>query len=130
MTFAFRCVAVFAAFVGIVAPLESAVFDVQFPLSGRHLYGAAKGSVTFRETIGETSRTDGTVLIIEVSNVPLPAGTELIVNVHEREIGRLTLNKQRSGRLVMESGFRNSVPRIKAGSFVTLKLDDGSVVVW
>src|ERR1700756_2627685 len=88
--------------------VEAAHYQVQFPLSGRHGYRAASGSVKFFEKIGESKSKDGTTVIVEVSNVPLPVGTELIVYIHEVEVGTIKLNKQRAGRLVLESKFRQS----------------------
>ena len=110
-------------------PCDAYVERLHFPLSGHRGYATAKGSVEFAERFGDDSA-QGTTLIIEVSNVPLPPGTELIVLVHEREVGTIKLNKQRAGRLVLESNFRKSVPRIATGSFVTVNLPGGSTVVW
>ena len=111
-------------------PCEAYVQRLQIPLSGHRSYPAAKGSVTFSESFGETDRTDGATLTIEVSNVPLPPGTELTVMVHEKEVGKLKLDKYRRGRLVLESGFRSSVPRLSTASIVTVKIPGGSTVVW
>ena len=111
-------------------PCEAYVQRLHFPLTGHRNYPTAKGSVSFSESIGETNRSDGATLIVEVSNVPLAEGTELVVLVHEKEVGTLTLNKQHRGRLVLESGFRRSVPRLAPASFVSVKILGGSTVVW
>jgi hypothetical protein len=123
------CAAV-AATVAWPAGCEAYVQRLHFPLTGHRNYPTAKGSVTFSESFGETERKDGATLIVEVSNVPLPPGTELVVLIHEREVGTLTLTKQRTGRLVLESGFRRSVPRLGPASFVVVKIPAGSTVVW
>lgn len=114
----------------IPTPCQAFVHRLQIPLIGGRAHSGGKGMVTFVEAIGETNRTDGSTLVIEVNNVPLPPGTELSVSVHEREIGFLKLDKRRSGRLVLESTAKKSVPRIAPGSFITLKLPDGSTVLW
>jgi len=109
-------------------PCEAYTQSLSFPLSGHRDYSTARGKVYFAETFGE--RNDGATLIIEVSNVPLPPGTELLVLVHEKEVGSLKLNSQRSGRLVLESGKKTSVPRLKTGSLVSVKIPGGATVVW
>ncbi len=111
-------------------PCEAYVQRLHFPLTGHRNYPTAKGSVSFSESFGETDRSDGATLIVEVSNVPLAEGTELVVLVHEKEVGTLTLNKQHRGRLVLESGFKRSVPRLAPASFVSVKILGGSTVVW
>ena len=111
-------------------PCEAYVQRLHFRLTGHRNYPTAKGLVSFSESTGETDRSDGATLIIEVSNVPLPAGTELAVLVHEKEVGTLVLDKQNSGRLVLESGRKKSVPRVTAASFVSVKIPAGSIVLW
>ncbi len=109
---------------------DAYVQRLSFPLTGHRNFPTAKGSVSFSESFGETNRSDGATLIVEVSNVPLAEGTELVVLVHEKEVGTLTLNKQHRGRLVLESGFKRSVPRLAPASFVSVKIPGGSTVVW
>ena len=120
------------AFLCVTLPqrADAIVTRIQFPLSGHRGYLAARGLVICEETRGETDRDDGTTVVIEVSNVPLPPGTELLVFVHEAEVGSLVLDKDQNGRLVLETKFRQPAPKIKAGSFVTLQLADGSIVIW
>ena len=125
-----RWIPSFALLCLVALPVHAAYFQFDFPLSGHNAYRLATGKVTFSESIGQPKRDDGTTLVIEISNVPLPAGTELIVYVHEEEVGTIKLNKQRGGRLVLESTSKKAAPRIKPGSFVTLKLDDGTTVMW
>ena len=109
---------------------EARITRTQMPLCGCRGYTAAKGSVTCVESVGEPGRNDGTTLVIEVGNVPLPPGTELLVFVDDAQVGALKLDKNQNGRLVLETKFRKPAPKIKVGSFVVLKLDDGSTVVW
>lgn len=127
-----RLFVVAAIAVSLVAPIpcEAYVQRLQLPLSGHRSYPAAKGTVTFSEAFGETNRADGATLIIEISNVPLPAGTELAVIVHEKEVGKLKLDKHRRGRLVLESDYKTSVPRLTSASIVTVKIPGGPTVVW
>lgn len=112
------------------APCEAFVRRLQFPLSGHRNYGSGSGQVTFSESFGDVGRSDGVTLIVEVNNVPLPPGTELAVLVHEKQVGRLKLDKLRNGRLVLESGPGRRVPRLSAGSFVTVALPAGATVLW
>ena len=87
--------------------------------------------VTFTESFGETSQDDGAKIVIDISNVPLPPGTELVVEVHEKEVGTVKLDSKRGGRLVLESKFGKSVPRIHTGSTVTISLPGGGgTVLW
>ncbi len=111
-------------------PAEAATFHVEFPLAGKNLYGAASGTVSFTEFIGEPKRDDGTELTIEVKNVPLPPGTELRVYVHEMEVGKFKLTKDRSGKFALQAKYPKSTPRLKTGSLVSVKLEDGTIVVW
>jgi hypothetical protein len=119
----------FLAMLTVPLVADAASNRIEIPLSGHGGYRAAKGHVKFSEIFG-TRKDDGTTLEIEVSNVPLPSGTELIVYVHEVEVGKIKLNKERSGRLVLESKKLKAAPRVNPGSFVTLKLEDGTTVIW
>ena len=102
----------------------------QLPLSGCRGYHSAKGIVTYTNSLGETGAPDGQRLVIVIENVALPPGTELLVFVHENEVGTIKLDKRRGGRLVIEPTFRQPAPAISAKSFVVLKLIDGTVVMW
>ena len=87
--------------------------------------------VTFSESFGETKQDDGAKIVVEISNVPLPPGTELVVEIHEKEVGTVKLDSERAARLVLESKFGKSVPRIHTGSIVTIKLPGGGgTVLW
>lgn len=102
----------------------------QLPLTGCRGYHTARGTATYTSSLGETDYPDGDKLVIVIENVPLPPGTELLVYVHEVEVGTLKLDKRRGGRLVIEPTFRQPAPAISTGSFVVLKLIDGTNVVW
>ena len=130
MTQKLRWIAILTLISAVPFPTEAALFHVQFPLNGRHEYRMGSGMITFSESVGEQKRDDGTILTIDVKNVPLPPGTELFVYIHETEVGKFKLTKQRTGRFVLEAKYPKSTPRIQTGSFVTLKLDDGTIVIW
>ncbi len=102
----------------------------QLPLSGCRGYQSAKGTATYTSSLGEKDVTDGQRLVIVVENVPLPPGTELLIYVHEVEVGTLKLDKRRGGRFAIEPTFRQPAPAITTGSFVVLKLIDGTNVIW
>lgn len=106
------------------------VQTMQFPLTAFRDYPGGSGQVTYTQMTGETSRGDGSTLIIEVKNVPLPAGSELRVVIHGRDVGILKLDSKRNGRMVMEANYKSSVPRIDPGSFVVLKRASGERVLW
>lgn len=106
------------------------VQTVQFPLTAFRDYPGGSGQVIYSQITGETSRGDGSTLIIEVKNVPLPAGTELRVVIHGRDVGILKLDQKRNGRVVMEANYKSSVPRVDPGSFVVLKRASGERVLW
>lgn len=108
-----------------------AVFErLRLPMTGCRGFLNAKGSVTYTNSLGETDYPDGQKLVIQIENVPLPPGTELLVYVHEEQVGTLTLDKRRGGRFEIESKFRQHAPKITTGSFVVLMLDDGTKVMW
>ena len=100
------------------------------PLNGSRGYFAAKGLVTYTSSLRERDQPDGDKVVIVIENVALPPGTELLVFVHENEVGTIQLDKRRGGRLVIEPTFRQPAPPITAGSSVVLKLIDGTVVMW
>ena len=111
-------------------PCEAYVRWLKLPLTAHRGHAGAKGMVTFSESFGETDAGDGATLVIEVSNVPLPPGTELIVEVHEKQVGSLKLDPKRGGRLVLKTTANKSVPRIHTGSMVTLRVPGGGTVLW
>ena len=120
------------ALLGLAFPqcADARVIRTFFPLSGHRGYISAKGNVTFVDVLGEPGREDGTTLVIEVSTVPLPPGTELLVFINDVEVSTLKLDKEQNGRLVLEGKSGKPAPKVKVGSFVVLKLADGSTVIW
>jgi len=125
-----------AAVIGLVVgavwpqPAEAIFHKQQLPMAGCRGYLAAKGLVTYTDSFGEKDTPNGQRLVIVIENVPLPAGTELLVYVHGSEVGTMKLDKRRGGRFVIESKFRQPAPPITIGSFVVLKLIDGTNVMW
>lgn len=111
-------------------PCLAYVDRVQMPLSGLGAYALARGTATFTEGFGQDADA-GAVLTVDVTNVPLPAGTELVVIVDEREVGTVTLDRQRRARFQLDSRTaRKTVPRLKTSSRVILKLAGGPTVMW
>ena len=98
-------------------PMEAAIYKTQLPLRGCRGNLHAKGTATFTSSRGETSMPDGQKLVIVIENVALPPGTELLVYVHETEVGTMKLDKRRGGRLVIESDFRQLAPSLSLSSF-------------
>ena len=129
----FRSV-IIAAVVGLVVlplPCQAYVQWVKLRLTAHRGHTGGQGVVTFSESFGETTQDDGAKIVVEISNVPLPPGTELVVEIHEKEVGTVKLNSERAARLVLESKFGKSVPRIHNGSLVTVKLPGGGgTVLW
>ena len=126
-----------AAVIGLVAvgaawpsSVEAILQKQQLRLTGCRGYLAAKGLVTYTDSFGEKGMADGQKLVVVIENVSLPPGTELLVFVHGNEVGTMKLDKQRDGRFVIESKFRQPAPPITIGSFVVLKLIDGTNVMW
>lgn len=109
---------------------EAILHKQQLRLTGCRGYLTAKGLVTYTDSFGEQGLPDGQRLVIVIENVALPPGTELLVYVHGNEVGTMKLDKQRDGRFVLESKFRQPAPPITLGSFVVLKLADGTNVMW
>ena len=126
-----------AAVIGLVAvgaawpsSVEAILQKQQLRLTGCRGYLTAKGLVTYTDSFGEKGMADGQKLVVVIENVSLPPGTELLVFVHGNEVGTMKLDKQRDGRFVIESKFRQPAPPITIGSFVVLKLIDGTNVMW
>ena len=109
---------------------EAILHKQQLRLSGCRGYLTSKGLATYTDSFGEQGMADGQKLVIVIENVALPPGTELLVYVHGNEVGAMKLDKQRDGRFVVESKFRQPAPPITLGSFVVLKLIDGTNVMW
>ncbi|MBC8113601.1 MAG: hypothetical protein H7062_04435 [Candidatus Saccharimonas sp.] len=126
-----------AAVIGLVLsvaawpPTAEAVYSkTQLPLTGCRGYHSARGIVTYTNSLREKDIPDGQRVVIVIENVALPPGTELLVYVHENEVGTIKLDKRRGGRLVIEPTFRQPAPAITTSSFVVLKLIDGTTVMW
>lgn len=129
----FRCIlsAVALSLMVFPIPCEAYIRSIKVPLTAHRGHPGARGKVIFTESFGETDQADGDKLIIEVSNVPLRPGTELVVEVNERPVGTLKLDEDRNGRLELLSKSGKSVPRIHAGSMITVSLPaGGGTVLW
>ncbi|MDB5344058.1 MAG: hypothetical protein JWP89_2435 [Schlesneria sp.] len=109
---------------------EAYVRHLRLPLAGCHKYAVGKGSVTFAQNYSDAVRDGGGSLIVEVSNVPLPAGTNLEVLVHGKQVGTLMLDKERNGRMVLASTTKQGIPQLTEASIVTVRLPAGVRVLW
>ena len=127
-----RAVVIGLAVVGVAWPQPAAAIlhKQQLRLAGCRGYLTSKGVVTYTDIFGEKGTPDGQRFAIVIENVSLPPGTELLVYVHGNEVGTMKLDKQRNGRFVIESKFRQPAPPITISSFVVLKLIDGTNVMW
>jgi hypothetical protein len=109
---------------------EAYVRHLRLPLAGCHKYAVGKGSVTFDQNYSDAVRDGGGSLIVEVSNVPLPPGTNLEVIVHGKQVGTLMLDKERNGRMVLASTTKQGIPQLTEASIVTVRLPAGARVLW
>ncbi|MBM4074616.1 MAG: hypothetical protein FJ267_03120 [Planctomycetes bacterium] len=110
--------------------IQAAVVKTKISLVGYGRYQHAKGSVSYVSKIGEADTPDEQKLTIRVENVPLGAGRELFVYVHEKVIGTIKLDQKRNGELTIETKYGKFAPSVNASSFVAVKLSDGSCVLW
>jgi hypothetical protein len=94
-------------------------------LSGAGIGGRTPhGSATFRQ------RDDGTrKLEVEVEDVNLPAGTVLNVSVNNRNIGTITLDALRAGRIELETERGQTVPAVNNGANVVVTNQSGAGIV-
>ena len=111
-------------------PCEAYVRELRLPLAGCNQYAAGRGAVRFAQNYGDSVRDGGGRLVIEVTNVPLPVGTTLEVTVHGKQVGTLTLDQERNGRLVMASTAKEAIPQLTEASIVTVRLPTGAKVLW
>jgi hypothetical protein len=94
------------------------------------LSGAAIGGVTptgkgvFRQRPGNDLR-----LQVEVQDVNLAAGTVLNVFVGGQQVGTLTIDALRAGRLELETGQGQAVPAVTNGTSVAVRNQSGASVV-
>jgi hypothetical protein len=109
---------------------EAYVRHLRLPLAGCHKYAVGKGSVTFAQNYSDAVRDGGGSLIVEVSNVPLPPGTNLEVLVHGKQVGTLMLDKERNGRMMLASTTKQGIPQLTEASIVTVRLPAGARVLW
>jgi hypothetical protein len=109
---------------------EAYVRHLRLPLAGCHKYAVGKGSVTFAQNYSDAVRDGGGSLIVEVTNVPLPPGTNLEVMVHGKHVGTLMLDKERNGRMVLASTTKQGIPQLTEASIVTVRLPAGARVLW
>ena len=124
--------AIGAVALGLAWPqtLEATYQQKRLPLTGCRGYQTSKGTATYTNSFGERNIPDGESLVVEIENVPLPPGTELLVYVHEKEVGTIKLDRRRGGRVVIEPTFRQPAPSLANGSYVVLKLVDGTNIAW
>src|SRR5436309_267869 len=99
--------------------------EMRIPLIGCRGHFAGSGTARYLAIRNVAKEKDREELIVEIANVPLKAGTVLIVYVGDEQIGNIKLNAKRSGSLTLTSEFRKFVPPLDPGTTVTLKTIDG-----
>ena len=112
------------------SPLWAEKRELRIPLFGCRGHFTASGAARYVEIRREKGVKDHDDLTIEVKNVPLPPGTVLSVHIEEEVIGSITLNNELSGKLMLTSLNRKTMPRLDWGTSIKLKKIDGSLVIW
>jgi hypothetical protein len=125
---ALACVALLATLAALAAAPAFAGGSetiITAALSGAGIGGQTPhGTATFRQ------KDDGTrKLEVEVEDVNLPAGTVLNVSVNNQNIGTITLDALRAGRIELETERGQTVPSISNGASVAVKNQSGASVV-
>jgi hypothetical protein len=103
--------------------------DFRIPLLGCHEYFYASGTARYVAKLNEAKVTRYEEVTVEVKNVPLKPGTVLVVEIDDETIGNITLDARQSGILTVTTETRKYIPFIKAGSNVSIRKVDGSVVL-
>lgn len=103
--------------------------ETRIPLVGYNKYLAASGSARLYEIRRVAKQKDREEVVVEVKNVPLTPGTVLVVNIDNEQVGNLTLNAKRSGTFKLTSDARKFIPKIDAGTSVTVTTVDGHLVM-
>jgi hypothetical protein len=94
-------------------------------LSGAAVNGQTpSGKAVFRQRPGNDLK-----LQVEVQDVNLPAGTALNVFVGGQNIGTLTIDALRAGRIERETGQGQAVPAVSDGTAVAVRSQAGANVV-
>lgn len=92
-----------------------------------NLTGAPIGGATPRGSGSYYADTTFRQLGVSVSNVNLPAGTQLSVALNSSPIGNITLDWQRRGFLVLSTSNGGTVPMVVAGD--ALAVNNGAVTI-
>gem|GEM_PF-1379270 len=125
---ALACVALFAALAALAAAPAFAGDDetvITAGLSGAVIGGQTPhGEATFRERPGDDRK-----LEVEVEDVNLPAGTVLNVSVGGQNIGSITLDSLRAGRIELETQRGQAVPAVANGTSVVVRNQSGATIV-
>jgi hypothetical protein len=125
---ALACLALLATLAALAAAPASA--DDSETIINAALTGASIGGVTpsgkavFRERSANDRK-----LQVEVQDVNLPAGTVLNVLVGGQQVGTLTLDTLRAGKLELETGRGQSVPAVVGGTSVAVTNQSGGGIV-
>ena len=93
-----------------------------------NLTGASIGGATPRGFGSYYAITTVRQLAISVSNVNLPAGTQLAVSLNSSPIGTITLDPLMRGSLMLSTSNGGNVPTVIAGNTLTLK-SGGSTIL-
>lgn len=100
--------------------------ELKFPINGVGRFHLARGKVRYLEERFPGSRKE---LWATLSNVPLPAGTVLILKNHGQPLGKIILNGRRDGSLKLMTTLHQRVPVFNPSSHITIETIDGQLVL-
>ncbi|HEX8503204.1 MAG TPA: DUF4214 domain-containing protein [Pyrinomonadaceae bacterium] len=124
---ALACVALLATLAALAAAPAYANDEtiINAGLAGAAIGGQTPtGKAVFRERPVNDRK-----LQVEVQDVNLPAGTVLSVVVGGQQVGTLTIDSLRAGRLELETGRGQSVPAVTNGTAVAVRNQAGANIV-
>ncbi len=121
----FALLATLAALAAAPAFADDSETIINAALSGAAIGGQTpSGKAVFRERSAADRR-----LQVEVQDVNLAAGTVLNVIVGGQQVGTLTIDSLRAGRLELETGRGQAVPAVTNGTSVAVRNQSGANVV-
>lgn len=120
----------FLFLITLCGPAFAYTKEVRLPIAGRGRYFAGSGSATYTEVIADNVRKGSRELVVEITNMPLPPGTVLVIAIEEKTIGRVTLDSRRSATFRLTAENYKTIPILNWGSQVNLTKVDGTIVAW
>lgn len=111
-------------------PASSGALESRIPLMGCRGHFAASGSARYVTIRNEQKKADQEITTIEITNVPLPPGTVLVIYITDKQVGTIKLDANQSGKLTLKSSFKQSPPPITPGTDVHVKTREGKLIMW